>query len=566
MERDSWSALTSLSPLELPQAAEPSECALPEKDPYTLYVSLCGDEFNGNKRRRGSLEGYYGAYTSLSIKDRAFSVRRLFYLPPGANPDALLKRVVEDVLLTSKEGVHVYDAFKQQNVVVRVYLCLGFFDFPMAAKFSNSVGAPGIEHCTSCDIVQLKTTTARKERAMSSTTSFDVKDSRYSRSQERTALIMSAVKSSPQLSEESVKDALLLNGISDRSGSLIMRLEEARGPGSFDIHEHVVFAPSHLLYYNIGSNLLMEAYDALSVEQRDSFTKQMRRCAKYVPTHTVLSSFEPEKMGGTTVSMSDYAVLLTVGPTVLQYSVHTPATSPHEVSALGALHALRRFSTALFYLPTAASDGQEAVRARPTVAELQVLSESLMIELRRLLPFNGSWERPSVHRLLELLYRSLPLVQLGPDIREIIFERLHQLAKREVSQSNRRNPAEYAIQRWRDTEQYSRVLSLPREYGPSRGNAATINDAWRAIHAVRTLVGSKEDVWMRHAPNADVTLWRKAARKDRSSIIGEGSTASIVDVIPEEPGSGSSDMNHKRFGRVHSIANVNGELHVTYEP
>jgi len=257
MERDSWSALTSLRPLELSQAADPPKCALPEKDPYTLCVSLYCDEFNGYKRRLGSLEGYYGENTSLSIKERAFSVRPLFYLPPGANPDALLKRMVEDVLLTSKEGVHVYDAFKQQNVVVRVYLCPGLFAFPMAAKVSNSVGAPGIEHCTSCDIIQLKTTTARKERAMSSTTYFDVKDSRYSRTQERTALIMSAVKSFAQLSAESVKDTLLLNGISDKPGSLIIRLEEARSPGSFGIHEHVIVAPSHLLYHNIGSNLLM---------------------------------------------------------------------------------------------------------------------------------------------------------------------------------------------------------------------------------------------------------------------------------------------------------------------
>jgi len=252
-----------------------------------LYVSLYVDEFSVYKRRRGSLEGYYGAYTCLSIKDCAFSVRPLYYLPPGANPEALLKRVVEDVLPTSREGAHVHYAVKKQNVVVRVDLCLGILDYPTAAKVSNSVGAPGIEHCTSCDIVQLKTTSARKERAMSSTTSFDVMDSRYSRTQERTALIMSAVKSS-------------------------LRLEEARGPGSFDIHEHAVVAPSHLLSYNIGSNIVMEAYDAFSVEQRDSFTKQMRRCAKYVPTHTVLSSFEPEKMCGTTLSMSNYAVLLTV--------------------------------------------------------------------------------------------------------------------------------------------------------------------------------------------------------------------------------------------------------------
>jgi len=57
-----------------------------------------------------------------------------------------------------------------------------------------------------------------------------------------------------------------------------------------------------------------------------------------------------------------------------------------------------------------------------------------------------------VHRVLELLYRTLPLVQLGPAICELIFERFHQLAKREVSQSNSWNPAKYAIQRWRDTE------------------------------------------------------------------------------------------------------------------
>ena len=89
----------------------------------------------------------------------------------------------------------------------------------------------------------------------------------------------------------------------------------------------------------------------------------------------------------------------------------------------------------------------------------------MMNELRGLVSFNGSWERPSVHRLLELLYRTLPLVQLRPAVCELIFARFLQLAKREVSQSNSLNPAEYAIQRWRDTEQYSRVLSLPGEYG-----------------------------------------------------------------------------------------------------
>jgi len=84
--------------------------------------------------------GYYGGYKSLSLADRAYVVRPLFYLPPGANSDALIRRVVDDALQMSRDGVTVYDAFRRENAVVRVYLCLSVFDFPMAATFSNSVG------------------------------------------------------------------------------------------------------------------------------------------------------------------------------------------------------------------------------------------------------------------------------------------------------------------------------------------------------------------------------------------------------------------------------------------
>jgi len=152
-EKDSWSALTELQPLELSQVAEQTNDVLPEKDPYTLYVSLYGDEINVYKRRRGSLEGYYGGYTSLSLEDCAFSVRPFFYLPSGANSDALIRRVVDDALRINSDGVAAYDAFKRENIVVRVNLCLGVFDFPIAATFSNSVGPRNTQHCTRCDIV-----------------------------------------------------------------------------------------------------------------------------------------------------------------------------------------------------------------------------------------------------------------------------------------------------------------------------------------------------------------------------------------------------------------------------
>jgi len=551
-EKDSWSALTALQPLELSQVAEQMNDALPEKDPYTVYVSLYGDEFNVYKRRRGSLEGYYGGYTDVSLADRAFSVRALFYLPPGANSDALIRRVVDDALQMSSEGVPVFDTFKRENAVVRVYLCLGVFDFPMAATFSKSVGPRGTEHCASCDNVHRKTTSERRELVMSSTVSVDVQDARYCRVQERTAVIMSTVKSSPDLSADALKDALLLNGITDKSGTLLMRLEQARGEGSFDIHSHVIVPPSHLLYYNIGANLLMEAYEALSVEQRDRFMREMRRSAKHIPTHTVLSSLEPEKMGGTTLSMSDYAVLLTVGPTLLQYLVHTDATTPHALAALSALKALRKFTIAFFYLPTLTSDGEQAVSGRPTVAALLVLGEQLMMELRLLVSSEGSWERPAVHRLLELLYRTLPLVRLEPALCELIFENFHQLAKQEVGQSNSRNPAEYSMQRWRDTEHFSRLLSMPDEYGvpaswllgrsgeplkdvrfhrvaPHRRPSPAVDVNWRPMTALHTVRFSTEKLWRREAPNAALAFCGKVTHPHRSFLIRERSTLSIAE-------------------------------------
>jgi len=166
-----------------------------------------------------------------------------------------------------------------------------------------------------------------------------------------------------------------------------MRLHEARGPRSFDIHEHIIVARSHLLYYNLGYHHFQKAYDALSVQQRNNFAKEMRRSAKHLPTRTILSSFEPEKMGETKLSISDYAVLITVSPKFLQYLVHTKTTSPHAVAALGALQALRQFAAVRFYRPKISIYGESAMRELPTVADLQRLSEGLMIQLRLLLPF-----------------------------------------------------------------------------------------------------------------------------------------------------------------------------------
>jgi len=61
------------------------------------------------------------------------------------------------------------------------------------------------------------------------------------------------------------------------------------------------------------------------------------------------------------------------------------------------------------------------LRERPSVSQLQVMGENLMIDLRELFPFSGTWDRPVVHRVLELLYGDLALAQLGSAICELFF-------------------------------------------------------------------------------------------------------------------------------------------------
>ena len=120
-------------------------------------------------------------------------------------------------------------------------------------------------------------------------------------------------------------------------------LAGARGPGSFDVHKHVISTPSHLILYGLAPWLLDSTSTYLSVAQRDLFLERMRAAATHVPSNTVLTAFEPEKMGGTTFSMADYVVVLNIVPTVLDGIVSRATAAPEFLSTLVALSSLRGF-------------------------------------------------------------------------------------------------------------------------------------------------------------------------------------------------------------------------------
>ena len=116
----SWLKLCSATQITLSSSSVEVAEQMPAKDPHVVYASWFADEYGVLKRRRGDIEGHYGSYTSFCLKDRQYSVRPLFYLPPGADARPLVLRIVEDLLILSTTGVVVHDAFSKQDVFVHV--------------------------------------------------------------------------------------------------------------------------------------------------------------------------------------------------------------------------------------------------------------------------------------------------------------------------------------------------------------------------------------------------------------------------------------------------------------
>lgn len=62
----------------------------------------------------------------------------------------------------------------------------------------------------------------------------------------------------------------------------------------------------------------------------------------------------------------------------------------------------------------------------------------------------GKREKPDVHRMLELLFRTTPVVQLRPSIYELVFEKFRQFSE--------------VQQRWREAQVSALILASPQQF------------------------------------------------------------------------------------------------------
>jgi len=120
-------------------------------------------------------------------------------------------------------------------------------------------------------------------------------------------------------------------------------LWRARGPGSFDIHDHVIVAPSQFLYHGLTSSSLGLTFNNLNGRLKDVFLRKLRAMPVCGHGRSLLKHFEPDKLGGTTLSTSDYAALLATAPEAVADAYSSGGASTLDCPYLRDLRLLRGF-------------------------------------------------------------------------------------------------------------------------------------------------------------------------------------------------------------------------------
>jgi len=224
-------------------------------------------------------------------------------------------------------------------------------------------------------------------------------------------------------------------------------------------------APSHGVCDGPTSSLLRHIFNKLNGRPKEIFLRKLRAMPVVGHGRSLLKYFEPEKLRGTTLSMFDCDVLPGTAPEAVADAYASDGGSTLDGPFSKALSLLRGLCNKLFYVSTKAADGYRAVGARFTVADIQGTCMELMRMFKQLCTTGGSWQQPKVHPLLELLHRALPLVEIGSSVCEMMLERSHLSAEREIESRQFEGTAGFGLQRWRETELLLRVVQQLTKFG-----------------------------------------------------------------------------------------------------
>ena len=430
--------------------------------PYLIFT----DDFSTMGGRGGSSGGCYMAPIIASGRrgNGMRNVRVLGLSPPGVSSNAVLRRIVPDIVETCTTGVELAQE-NGENLVLFIDVVGYIGDYPGMSHCLDIMGHTAASPCTHCTFRRANPEKEEESSRYAYTTSIHSADPAFRRTKQRTRLIRYAAQGNKeQLRQLGLKDAQLEELDSLPLHLLSDKLEEAKNnvlrtreslpvvSASFDPYQSSIVAPSHVLY-GTAQNILNATIKSCTPDQRRSTNKliyEVLRASGVSSEHNIINS-ETAKLHSMTIN-NTFAVLM-LAPwafrRVLGLGIKDPAemACSHQELLLFSLYKFREMYLETFFIPEENRDGLRAVKAldhstdyhnrlkRLCVGYIQLVDQLCAIDA----VIMGELDRPNIHRLLELYHHSVPRFGHVSLFDELRFEAMHQPLKRALSRSNKNN-------------------------------------------------------------------------------------------------------------------------------
>ena len=225
-------------------------------------------------------------------------------------------------------------------------------------------------------------------------------------------------------------------------------------------------APDHL-FYGIGGDICRAMLRLMKPTQRDhanALSVHALAAAGYTIEGTFISN---TGIGVNQMAFSSFFTFMLVFPWSVRISTSLETPCRHQLdmeytsSRDAVLHALFSFQDlffSMFHVPIESIDGAAAVDALDGKAwhnylhQMQQLATNYVDEVdglcRHVFQVRGEIDKPNIHRLLELMYHSLPRLGHASVFQELVLESGHQPLKRGIARSNNHSPYLHAMVRF----------------------------------------------------------------------------------------------------------------------
>lgn len=477
---------------------------------YMYRLLLYADDFTQRSSLfpKGSVGGLYMNPSSFHTRSRRSqsTIRTVSLTPPGVSTNSVMEFILEDLVQGSIEGIDCVDAFGQH---VRVFFdVMGFIgDYPASSGVVDLKGHTANAPCTVCGFVCNKGSDVSTYAYTTSVTSCNTA---YRRSQKRMESIREAglpeyhhkCLGMSVLDPDTFLDSgscPLLHFASKFNKHLIQRHVSVRAL-PFDVFDKDgytlnVVAPDHLitgLFKGVLLVVFIQLPDDDSRYKVQTILKASLAEFGFQSQSMLYKSKKKKLVPG--LSMSVLYAILTVLPSTL-HALNLLDDLPSKRILIN----LNKFFILAFWWPTLAHDGEEAwnfvhgERMGRFHTALQLLACNFVKAVDKFnatCPSLASYvDRPNTHRLLELVFHTIPAFNHLAYICELVFESAHQPLKFFLSRNHTLNSHIYSVQLNLAKDWLIRVWSTWRMYTDEQEET---NLKTTALLGLLRLFGGKE--------------------------------------------------------------------------